>query len=78
MTRAVDDKASASLPQPVDANADDAGAADKLRGTGAEDQPPHRPEPPKRELQPHGKEQKNDPELGERLDRVRIRDGHIV
>jgi hypothetical protein len=43
-----------------------------------EDQPPHRPEAAEGEFEPDREEQQDHAELGERLDRLGVRNGDVV
>ena len=52
--------------------------AEQLGGADAEHQPAHAPQPAERQLEPDREQQQDDAELGERLDRVRVGDRHVV
>ena len=53
-------------------------ATGELGGADSEHQPPHRPQPAERQLEPDREEQEHDAELGERFDPVRVGDGDVV
>ena len=72
------DRSGQSLADEMQPRADDHRASDELGGADSKDDLPHRPQAPKRQLEADREQQHDDPELGERLDALRIRDRQIL